>query len=98
MRLTIWFEPSKLVAGAGALRYYDPVTGKKTRIYIKSKADLKIEKNRLETMLLNWKAGKGTASIIPLVLFEEYLEAKRLEGLRPSTLAIKRQSLLKFLE
>lgn len=101
MKRTVWWEPSKLVKGAGSLRYYDPISGKKAaRVYCPDALTKRREKNRLENMLNNWTPSTFRAGLIPLVVFEDYLNKTCTKGLplRESTKRMKRDSLTKFLE
>lgn len=97
MRLSVTVEP-RTHKDQFSIRYYDPATGERRRVKC-NKENLKIEKNRIESMLLHYEAGTGDPDAIPLVRFEEYLRIKQTAGkLRPSTVEMKRKNLEHYLK
>lgn len=100
MKLSVWHERSKRT-GMYSVRYYDPDTGDKKRIKCYDKIAMLATKARIQSMLLNRQTGRGDPDAIPLVVFEEYLDAiKNSEKLRrrQTTLDMKRKNLVPFLE
>lgn len=97
MKQTIWFEASRLTDG-GRVRYYDPDTGDAVSVYCANKQERKETENRIGSLLLNYRKGNGQPDAIPLVVLEDYLQAKKDEGNRASTIEMKRKNLTPFLE
>jgi integrase len=96
MRKTVWVEP-RTKPGTYSVRYYDPETGLAQRIPCESFDEMRTEKTRIQTMLLNSRAGKGNPEAIPSVVFERYIEWLLEHKRRPGTISLKRFAVNPFL-